>query len=67
MPRKSLAETVSPEDIIYKDEDIGSVPNLLLPDEKKEYTYGIYTDDFGYHIVKLKDAYKTEDVVDFLK
>ena len=62
MPRKSLAETVSPEDIIYKDEDIGSVPNLLLPDEKKEYTYGIYTDDFGYHIVKLKDAYKTEDI-----
>ncbi len=62
MPRKSLAETVSPEDIVYKDEDIGSVPNLLLPDEKKEYTYGIYTDDFGYHIVKLKDAYKTEDI-----
>lgn len=62
MARKTLAETVSPEEIIYKDEDIGSVPNIVLPDEKKEYTYGIYTDDYGYHVVKLKDAHKTEEV-----
>lgn len=57
--KRSLVETVNPEDIVYSGEVVGE-PNILLPDTKKNYTYGIFVDPLNYKLAVLKDCYRTD-------
>lgn len=58
--KPSLATTVNPDEIVYSGEELGNIPNFLLPDEKGNETLGIIVDQFGYNLSRLKDCYKKE-------